>query len=82
LIRRGHLQRPKLKDYRERIRQSLAVATGLELASVSVKFKTAEGMGPVGEGKSAEAQAVVMLRREGRGVQTALCLAQHPSAPL
>ena len=57
------LERPKLKDYRERIRQSLAVATGLELASVSVKFKTAEGVGPVGEGKSAEAQAVVMLRR-------------------
>jgi 2-C-methyl-D-erythritol 2,4-cyclodiphosphate synthase len=57
------LERPKLKDYRERIRQSLAAATGLELASVSVKFKTAEGMGPVGEGKSAEAQAVIMLRR-------------------
>ena len=57
------LERPKLKDYRERIRQSLAGATGLELASVSVKFKTAEGVGPVGEGKSAEAQAIVMLRR-------------------
>jgi 2-C-methyl-D-erythritol 2,4-cyclodiphosphate synthase len=58
------LERPKLKDYRERIRQSLAAATGLELASVSVKFKTAEGVGPVGEGKSAEAQAVVMMRRD------------------
>jgi 2-C-methyl-D-erythritol 2,4-cyclodiphosphate synthase len=57
------LERPKLKDYRERIRQSLAGAAGLELANVSVKFKTAEGVGPVGEGKSAEAQAVVMLRR-------------------
>jgi 2-C-methyl-D-erythritol 2,4-cyclodiphosphate synthase len=30
---------------------------------VSVKFKTAEGVGPVGEGRSAEAQAVVTLRR-------------------
>jgi 2-C-methyl-D-erythritol 2,4-cyclodiphosphate synthase len=57
------LEKPKLKDYRERIRQSLAAATGLELGSVSVKFKTAEGVGPVGEGKSAEAQAAVMLRR-------------------
>ncbi|MBI2679626.1 MAG: 2-C-methyl-D-erythritol 2,4-cyclodiphosphate synthase [Candidatus Solibacter usitatus] len=57
------LERPKLKDYRERIRQSLAGATGMELTSVSVKFKTAEGVGPVGEGKSAEARAVVMLRR-------------------
>ena len=58
------LEQPKLKDYRERIRQSLAAATSLELGSVSVKFKTAEGVGPVGEGKSAEAQAVVMMRRD------------------
>jgi 2-C-methyl-D-erythritol 2,4-cyclodiphosphate synthase len=28
-----------------------------------VKFKTAEKVGPVGEGKSAEAQAIVTLRR-------------------
>jgi 2C-methyl-D-erythritol 2,4-cyclodiphosphate synthase len=28
---------------------------------VSVKFKTAERVGPVGEGKSAEAQAIVLL---------------------
>jgi len=55
------LQRPKLKDYRERIRQSLAAALGLELEQVSVKFKTAEKVGPVGEGKSGEAQAIVLL---------------------
>jgi 2-C-methyl-D-erythritol 2,4-cyclodiphosphate synthase len=58
------LERPKLKDYRQRIRESLAAATGLELSRVSVKFKTAEGIGPVGEGKSAEAQAVVTLYLE------------------
>jgi 2C-methyl-D-erythritol 2,4-cyclodiphosphate synthase len=34
---------------------------GLEAGRVSVKFKTAEGVGPVGEGRSAEAQAVVTL---------------------
>ena len=55
------LERPKLKDYRERIRQSLAQALGLALDRVSVKFKTAEKVGPVGEGRSAEAQAVVTL---------------------
>ena len=55
------LERPKLKDYRERIRQSLATALGLGMDRVSVKFKTAEKVGPVGEGRSAEAQAVVML---------------------
>jgi 2-C-methyl-D-erythritol 2,4-cyclodiphosphate synthase len=56
------LERPKLKDYRNSIREKLADTLGLELDRVSVKFKTAEEVGPVGEGRSAEAQAVVTLR--------------------
>lgn len=55
------LERPKLKEFRAAIRESLARAMGIEVASVSVKFKTAEGVGPVGEGRSAEAQAVALL---------------------
>ena len=55
------LERPKLKDYRQAIRESLAAALSLDLDAVSVKFKTAEKVGPVGEGRSAEAQAVVTL---------------------
>ena len=61
------LERPKLKDYRESIRRRLAETLGLELDRVSVKFKTAERVGPVGEGQAAEAQAVVTLQRLGRG---------------
>jgi 2-C-methyl-D-erythritol 2,4-cyclodiphosphate synthase len=57
------LERPKLKDYRMPIREKLAATLGLPIDRVSVKFKTAEHVGPVGEGKSAEAQAVVTLRR-------------------
>ena len=57
------LERPKLKDHRAAIREKLAVTLGLALDRVSVKFKTAEKVGPVGEGRSAEAQAVVTLRR-------------------
>ena len=57
------LERPKLKDYRPAIRERLASTLELEIARVSVKFKTAEGMGPVGEGRAAEAQAVVTLER-------------------
>jgi 2-C-methyl-D-erythritol 2,4-cyclodiphosphate synthase len=56
------LERPKLKDYRTAIREKLSAALGLTLDRVSVKFKTAEKVGPVGEGKSAEAQAVVTLK--------------------
>jgi 2-C-methyl-D-erythritol 2,4-cyclodiphosphate synthase len=55
------LERPKLKDYRTRIRERLAATIALPLERVSVKFKTSEKVGPVGEGRSAEAQAVVTL---------------------
>jgi 2-C-methyl-D-erythritol 2,4-cyclodiphosphate synthase len=57
------LERPKLKDYRVAIREKLAETLGLDADRVSVKFKTAERLGPVGEGLSAEAQAVVLLCR-------------------
>ncbi len=59
------LERPKLKDYRLAIRESLAGTMGLELDCMSVKFKTAERVGPVGEGRSAEAQAIALLRKSG-----------------
>jgi 2-C-methyl-D-erythritol 2,4-cyclodiphosphate synthase len=55
------LERPKLKEYRLQIRQRLADVLHLPLDSLSVKFKTAEKVGPVGEGKSCEAHAVVLL---------------------
>jgi 2-C-methyl-D-erythritol 2,4-cyclodiphosphate synthase len=55
------LERPKLQDYRMAIRERLAETLRLEVDRVSVKFKTAEKVGPVGEGRSAEAQAIVTL---------------------
>jgi 2-C-methyl-D-erythritol 2,4-cyclodiphosphate synthase len=58
------LERPKLKDFRLDIREALAKTMGLDVTQVSVKFKTAERVGPVGEGKSAEAQAVVLIENQ------------------
>ena len=55
------LEQPKLKDYRQAIRERLAETLALELDRVSVKFKTAERVGPVGERRSAESQAIVTL---------------------
>jgi len=55
------LERPKLKDYRQAIREKLAQTLELDSGQVSVKFKTAEKTGPVGEGRSAEAQAIVFI---------------------
>ncbi len=57
------IEKPKLKGYRLAIRESLARTLALPLDRVSVKFKTAEGVGPVGEGLSAEAQAIVTLSK-------------------
>jgi 2-C-methyl-D-erythritol 2,4-cyclodiphosphate synthase len=57
------LERPKLKDFRDPIRQALADTLGLARGQVSVKFKTAERVGPVGEERAAEAQAIVTLQR-------------------
>ena len=57
------LERPKLRDYRFEIRERLAAALGISFDRVSVKFKTSEKVGPVGEGLSAEAQAVATLQK-------------------
>lgn len=58
------LERPKLAAYRQAIRENLARMLGIDVGNVSVKFKTAERMGPVGEGRAAEAQAVVTLESD------------------
>ena len=57
------IEKPRLKDHRLAIRESLARTLALPLDRVSVKFKTAEGVGPVGEGLSAEAHAIVTLSK-------------------
>lgn len=55
------LETPKLSQHRDAIRKKLSECLKIACNNVSVKFKTAERLGPVGEGKSAEAQAIVLL---------------------
>ena len=43
--------------------QAATSALDLELDRISVKFKTAEGVGPAGELRSAEAQAITTIIR-------------------
>lgn len=57
------LERPKLGPYREAMREKLAAALELSPERLSLKFKTAEKMGPVGEGRAVEAFAVATLTR-------------------
>jgi 2-C-methyl-D-erythritol 2,4-cyclodiphosphate synthase len=62
------LERPKLSDFRLVIRDNLARVLGVPANCVGVKFKTAEKVGPVGEGRSCEAQAAVLIGRTQPGV--------------
>jgi 2-C-methyl-D-erythritol 2,4-cyclodiphosphate synthase len=55
------LERPKLKDFRSAIRENLASSLKIDVSALSLKFKTAENVGPVGEGRSCEAHAIVLL---------------------
>jgi 2-C-methyl-D-erythritol 2,4-cyclodiphosphate synthase len=57
---------PRLLPYREAIRASLAGALGVLPEQIFVKGKTAEGLGPVGEGLAVEALALCLLEGEGK----------------
>ncbi len=54
-------QAPKLAPYIGSMQERIAQALGLSAGQVNVKAKTAEKLGPVGQGLSIEARAVVLL---------------------
>jgi 2-C-methyl-D-erythritol 2,4-cyclodiphosphate synthase len=63
-------QAPKMAPHIPAMRERIAGALGLAVEVVNVKAKTAEKMGPVGEGLAIEARAVCLLLRsrpQGRG---------------
>jgi 2-C-methyl-D-erythritol 2,4-cyclodiphosphate synthase len=54
-------QAPKLAPWMPAMVESVAKALGVRPVQVNIKAKTAEKMGPVGEGLSMEARAVALL---------------------
>ena len=56
-------QAPKLASHIPAMKQRIADALGLDADRVNVKAKTAEKLGPVGQGLSIEARALVLLFR-------------------
>jgi 2-C-methyl-D-erythritol 2,4-cyclodiphosphate synthase len=58
-------QAPRLAPHIDAMRARIAKALGLQAAQVNVKAKTAEKLGPVGQGQSIEARAVVLLAARG-----------------
>lgn len=55
------LEQPKLRDYIDLMRASLAKVLDLRIDQISIKAKTSEKIGVVGRGEAAIAEAVVLL---------------------
>ena len=56
-------QAPRLATHIPAMRERIAGALGLQVDQVNVKAKTAERLGPVGQGLAIEARAAVLLYR-------------------
>jgi 2-C-methyl-D-erythritol 2,4-cyclodiphosphate synthase len=56
-------QAPKMAPHIDAMREGIAHALAIPVERTNVKAKTAEKLGPVGEGKSIEARAVCLLVR-------------------
>lgn len=55
------LEKPKLAPHIDTIRKSVADILSIDISKVSVKAKTAEGLGPIGEGLAIKAEAIVLI---------------------
>ncbi len=60
------LERPKIKDVADVIRDRVAEALGIDALRVSVKGKTNEGVDAVGRGEAVAAHAVALIRSRAR----------------
>jgi 2-C-methyl-D-erythritol 2,4-cyclodiphosphate synthase len=57
------LERPRLRAYVDAMRENIAKSLGIDIACVSVKAKTGEGLDAVGRGEAVTAQAIVLLKQ-------------------
>lgn len=57
-----HAEAPKLSQYKQPIAESIAQQVGVGADRVSVKAKTNEGLGPLGQSHAMACTAVVLLR--------------------
>ena len=55
-------QAPKLAPHIDAMRERLSLVLSLAVDQINVKAKTAEKMGPVGEGRAIEARAIALIK--------------------
>lgn len=56
-------EQPKLATYIPSMRQSLATILQTAIENISIKAKTMEKLGPIGEGQAIAAEVIVLLRK-------------------
>jgi len=59
------LEEPKLGPYKDKMRQAIAKIFNVPLEKVSVKAKTAEGLGDIGKKEAVAAYVSVLLEEKG-----------------
>lgn len=57
-------QEPKLRPYIDKIRENLAEAMQIDLNQISVKAKTMETLGPIGQKEGIAAQCNILLKQK------------------
>jgi len=57
------MELPKVSTYRDEMRERIAEHLGVNVDSIGLKATTTEGLGAIGRGEGAAAQAVVILER-------------------
>lgn len=55
------LEEPRLSGYKQEIRRSVASLLGIDEDRVSIKAKSAEGLGDIGQGLAVKAEAAILL---------------------
>ena len=60
------LERPKLREHIDAMRDNLAKTLNIDVGCVSVKAKSGEGLDAIGRGEAVSAQAIILLERESK----------------
>lgn len=56
-------QEPKMKPHIPKIQEKLALLLEIETSQISIKAKTMEGLGPIGEKQAIAVQSVILLKK-------------------
>ena len=55
------LESPKLGSWKDIIRKKVASLLSIDESRVSIKAKTAEGLGDIGSGRAIKAEAIILI---------------------